>query len=330
MFGAAEPNAPLRPKARRFSEPLKFLPVFFMCGTILFMYLVYMFQHCVPRLQIGVDPEHVDRGVRSAANTEIIAFNVLTAMLVICYLRAMFTSPGGIPEDDKNWQYNEVMSFIPGFLLEAKKSGNRRHCKWCRMYKPDRCHHCRVCQTCVLKMDHHCPWIYNCVGYFNYKFFFLVLFYSTLDLILIAKTMAQTVQKVIELETPFLTMFLIMFAETIAMFLGMLVGMFFIFHIWLMFNAMTTIEFCEKNLPKKGAESSQDESLYSLGAWGNITATLGSNPLLWLLPLGGPDGDGLQYSVNRERSDNLDATKKMQRSGARPETNLGCDEYDAS
>ena len=52
----------------------------------------------------------------------------------------------------------------------------------CRNWKPERAHHCSVCETCVLKMDHHCPWLGNCVGYHNFKEFFLFCFYQMVDL----------------------------------------------------------------------------------------------------------------------------------------------------
>ncbi|KAJ7704067.1 DHHC palmitoyltransferase-domain-containing protein [Mycena rosella] len=46
-----------------------------------------------------------------------------------------------------------------------------RWCSRCVIVKPYRARHCRVCGTCVLKFDHHCPWIGQCVGVRNRKFF---------------------------------------------------------------------------------------------------------------------------------------------------------------
>ena len=46
-----------------------------------------------------------------------------------------------------------------------------RYCKKCKAIKPPRTHHCSLCSKCYLRMDHHCPWVGNCVGFKNHKFF---------------------------------------------------------------------------------------------------------------------------------------------------------------
>lgn len=50
-------------------------------------------------------------------------------------------------------------------------------CKKCITPKPPRTHHCSVCDRCILGMDHHCPWLNNCVGYFNARYFYLYMVY---------------------------------------------------------------------------------------------------------------------------------------------------------
>lgn len=254
---------------------------------------------------------------------QLAVFHGLTAMLLLCYVRSIIVGPGGIPENDLQWDYAKPETSdeqVPGFVMETKRSGQRRHCKWCGKYKPDRCHHCRVCQKCVLRMDHHCPWIYNCVGFFNYKYFFLLIFYSVLVLQLMAWTMPETVMRCIEMRASFVTMFTMLFAETVVAVLGILVTLFFGFHVWLMLQGMSTIEFCEKSMPKHPGDDGRlfDGSPFSLGVAGNFCAVLGDRPLLWLVPFGFPPGNGLYFAGGSpvqpmKFADDLEATKVFAR-----------------
>jgi hypothetical protein len=76
---------------------------------------------------------------------------------------------------------NEQFFFNPRANSYTSVQNNYLHfCPMCATYKPPRAHHCSRCNFCVLKYDHHCPWLGQCVGFFNYKNYLLVLLYTWL------------------------------------------------------------------------------------------------------------------------------------------------------
>ncbi|KAI6061188.1 Palmitoyltransferase ZDHHC3-like protein [Aix galericulata] len=107
-----------------------------------------------------------------------VTFNLIVLLLLACHTRAVFADPGTVPLPGTAIDFSDLRSAAPRKTEQSPEEWTV--CSRCEAYRPPRAHHCRVCHRCVRRMDHHCPWINNCVGELNQKYFIQFLFYAGL------------------------------------------------------------------------------------------------------------------------------------------------------
>jgi len=107
-----------------------------------------------------------------------IIISIIYFISLIFLLIASFIDPGIIR------RFNINKNEFPNFSNSGRKDSkifqlghliNYKYCCTCGIIRPNRSTHCHDCNNCVERLDHHCPWIGNCAGKRNYKYFFIFL-----------------------------------------------------------------------------------------------------------------------------------------------------------
>ncbi|XP_077242203.1 putative protein S-acyltransferase 1 [Tasmannia lanceolata] len=104
----------------------------------------------------------------------IITFSmILTAIVLVNLVMVSTRDPGIIPRNDHppteeigtSDRVRSKRAIVNGVEMKLK------YCRICLLFRPPRSCHCAVCDNCVEKFDHHCPWIGQCIGLRNYRFY---------------------------------------------------------------------------------------------------------------------------------------------------------------
>jgi len=253
-----------------------------------------------------------------AACTTVVGLWILFN-LIFNYYHCVTTSPGYTNKSESSSSENNALMQDGGDIeSQTDNTTVTNMCKKCQAPKPARAHHCHVCKRCVLAMDHHCPWMANCVGFYNYRYFFLFLhymFWGCFFIVLVTApllynggsyfggvTSQSRVNWVYHAGA-------IMFPFTICLSVGIAVFLLYSWHVYLVLSAQTTIEFYQNQMAKSQLRKKGEvwSNKYDEGRKKNFEAIFGKGKywFSWMLPSTAPpssDGKFTSYKMSVNES----------------------------
>nr|XP_002126411.1 palmitoyltransferase ZDHHC3 isoform X1 [Ciona intestinalis] len=108
-----------------------------------------------------------------------VLFNTIIFGVLYSHARTVFSDPGIVPLPIMGLDFSDLHVQGKGHM-DQSNGEDWTVCQRCETYRPPRAHHCKICRRCVRRMDHHCPWVNNCIGEMNQKYFIQFLFYTAL------------------------------------------------------------------------------------------------------------------------------------------------------
>lgn len=167
----------------RSQSPCSFAPLILLVAIELVIYIVttglVLLPVLLPNLGISGGHSHHSYVTIAIGVLLLVTYQVLFILLCVSAFCTVTTPPGDIP----SWLRSDGKSDLHSYsnllqAVERKRDGSPRFCRKTMAYKPDRAHYCAEVGRCVLQYQTFSVSLNSAIGFYNYKYYLLTVFYG--------------------------------------------------------------------------------------------------------------------------------------------------------